>query len=306
MRFKYHIFAASLILSVILWLSLNLNLTYEIQRTIPVKINVSKPYAIASMIPLNLDVKIKGSGWNLLKLTTSLNPELNYDLNPKSNDIYMIPTKQILNEISPLGRNLAVTYTKPETLFVKVGRYEEKYVKVIPKVFIDCKDGYQTVGAPVADPDSIKIGGSAVVINSLNAVFTSDLFLRNVNSSINELIRLSDSLSNMIWRSQDEVSLKVKVELTAEKEFQSINISVMNMPPDREVLLIPQKVNIQLKGGVDQLSTLDNSKIIATVNFKDLLADTTGSVEPKFILPAGTDITSSKPEKIQYIIKNKF
>jgi hypothetical protein len=290
MRFKYHILIASLFLSVILWLSLNLNLTYEIQRSIPIKINLNRPYAIANFVPLNLDAKIKGSGWNLLKLYTSLNPELNYDIYPKANEVYIIPTKQILNDNSSFGQNLTVTFSKPETLFVKIGRYEERYVKVQPRVFVDCKDGYQIVGFPVTEPDSIKIGGSLAIINSLNCVFTSDLFLKNVNSSINEMIRLGDTLSNIIWRSQDEVNLYVRVELTAEKEFQNIEIKIPDIPPDREVLL----------------SSLDNSKIIVSVDFKDLLADTSGSVKPKFTLPAGTVITSSRPEKVQYIIKNKF
>jgi hypothetical protein len=120
------------------------------------------------------------------------------------------------------------------------------------------------------------------------------------------MIRLGDTLSNIIWRSQDEVNLYVRVELTAEKEFQNIEIKIPDIPPDREVLLIPQMISVQLKGGVDQLSSLDNSKIIVSVDFKDLLADTSGSVKPKFTLPAGTVITSSRPEKVQYIIKNKF
>jgi len=306
MKYRYHIIIASLILSIILWLSLNLNLSYEIQRNIPIRINVNKPYAVANYIPLNLNIKIKGSGWNLIKLSTSLNPEFFYDINPKMNEVYIIPTKQILNENSSLGRNLTITYTQPETLFVKIGRYEEKYVKVVPRVLVDCKEGYQTVGPPMLEPDSIKIGGSNSIINSLSNIYTTEQFLKNINSSINEFIKLNDSLSNIIWRAQDEVNLKIKVELIAEKMFQNIEIKIPNVPQDREVLLIPQFISVQLKGGVDQLSTLDNTNILALVDFRDLLADTTGSVSPRFTLPQGTEITSIKPDKIQYIIKNRF
>ena len=306
MKFRYHILIASLILSAILWLSLNLNLTYEIQRNIPVKINVNKPYAIANYLPLNLDAKIRGNGWNLLRLFTSLNPELTYEINPKTNEVYMIPTKQALMENASLGRNLTVTYVFPETLFVRISRYEEKYVKVQPRVLIDCKDGYQTVGPPLVEPDSIKLGGAFSIIGSLNVVYTNELFLKNINSSINEFVRLNDTLSNIVWRSQDEVNLKIRVELTAEKEFQNIEIKISNIPLDREVMLIPQTINVHLKGGVDQLSSMDNSKIVAVVDFRDLIADTTGAVAPRFTLPPGTDITSTKPEKIQYIIKSRF
>jgi YbbR domain-containing protein len=305
-KYRYHIIITSLILSCILWLSLNLNLTYEIQRSIPVRINVNRPYAIASYIPQNLDVKVKGRGWNLLRLYTSLTPEFNYDISPKINEVNIILTKQILNENPILGQNLTITSAKPETLFVKIGRYEEKYVQVKPRVFINCREGYQTVGSPIVEPDSVKVGGASFIIGSLDHIYTSDLTLYNVNSGINEFVRLSDTLSNIIWRSQDEVNLRVKVELTAQKVFHNIEIAIPDIPSDREVLLIPQFVNVQLKGGVDQLSLLHNSQIKATVDFKDLLADTTGAVTPRFSLPEGTEITSVKPDKIQYVIKNRY
>jgi len=306
MRIKYHIFAASFIVSLLLWISLNLNLSYEIERKVPVRVNVNRPFAVANELPLELDVKIKGRGWTLLRLFTSSNLNFNYDVYVTKNEQITILTAQYLNDNSASGQNLTVTYVKPESLFVKIGRYEEKFVKVIPRVYVDCKDGYQTVGLPVVEPDSIKIGGASQILDSLRFVYTRDLIYKNASSGINDVVRLSDSLSNILWRSTDRVMLAVNIELKADKEFHNVEVKVLNVPADKDVLLIPQIISVNVKGGVNQLANIDNTRIIAGVDYNDLLRDTTGAVNPRFALPEGVTVLYSKPDKIQYVIKKKF
>lgn len=305
MRYKYHILIASFILSSILWISLNLNQNYEIPKIIPVKIQVNKPYAVTGNIPLNLEVKFRGVGWSLIRLFTSLNMDFNYDIIGKDNDRIVIPTKQYLNDNLGLAQNLTITDVKPESLVVRIDRYEEKYVKIIPRVIVDCKSGYQTVGKPIIEPDSVKIGGAASILSSMKYIYTQELKYNKVSSNLNAIAFLSDSLSNITWRSQNEVKLRINVELSAEKEFQNVEIFIPNTPSDKEVLLIPQIISLQVKGGVNQLASLDNSKIQAMVDFNQILVDTTGSVIPKFSLPEGVNIIMVKPEKIQYVIKKK-
>jgi YbbR domain-containing protein len=303
---RYHILVVSLILSSLLWLSLNMDQSYEIQRYVPVKINIEKPLAIANIIPLNLDVKMKGKGWSLLRLFTSSNIEFNYDINYNGNDKYTIFVKQYFNENVGLGQGLALTYVKPETLVVHLGKYEEKFIKITPDVNVICRSGYQTVGLPYIEPESIKIGGSSTLLANINNIYTRELKYDGVNSNINDMVKLSDSLSNILWFSKDEVNLQIKIELTAEKDYQNVELKVPNIPPDRDVLLIPQSIKVQVKGGVTQLSEIDNSRILAFIDFNTILIDTTGAVTPKFTLPVGMNVISFKPDKIQYIIKKKI
>lgn len=305
LKYKYHILVASLILSAILWLSLNLNQVYEIEKLVPIRININKPFAVSGNIPINLDVKFRGVGWNLIRLFTSLNLEFNYDITARKKDQFMILTKNYLDNNLGLTQNLNITSVYPETLFVKIDNYEEKYVKLLPKVSINCMEGYQVVGKPSLEPDSIKIGGAMELLGSLNHLYTKEYVFDNINAGIFKNISISDNLSNIMWWSQNVVKLIVNIELTAEKEFQNIEIKVPYIPDDKEVLLIPQTISVQLKGGVNQLAAVDNSKIIATINYNNILADTTGSLIPKFELPEGCLIISVKPETIQYVIKKR-
>lgn len=306
MNFRYHIIIASLFLSVLLWTSLNLNLTYDIDYEVPVKLNVSKPYAISNIVPRFLSVKLKGHGWSHLRLYTSSMLEFNYDIDPKKGNQHLILTQEYLNERFDLSGNLRVTSIYPETLIVNLGTYAEKYVKLQPEAIVECREGYQVVGRPMLEPDSIKIGGAFNLLQAINSLPTAVVHFQNVNSSITQTVKVTDSLSNILWKSQDEVLMKITVELSASKELNDIELKVSNLPPDKDVLLIPQNLSLQVRGGVNQLAGLDNSSIQASVEYAQLLSDTTGAVMPKFRLPEGIKIISTKPEKVQYIIKKKY
>lgn len=293
-------------LSIVLWLSLNLNQTYEIEKTIPVKFNINKPFAVSGNIPVYLDVKFRGVGWNLIRLFTSFDLEFTYDVSAKKKDQFVIITKDYLDNNMGLTRNLQISSVYPETLYVNIENYEEKYVKLYPKLFINCMEGYQVVGKPVIEPDSLKIGGAFDILKSLNHLNTKTLVFDNVNASISRNITLSDSLTNILWLSQNEFKLKINIEPVADKEFSNIEIKVSQVPEDKEVLLIPQNLNIRLKGGVNQLSSIEQASIKAQINYSSILADTTGSLKPYFDIPDGCTIISVKPETIQYVIKKKY
>ncbi len=305
-KFKYHILIASLLLSAVLWISLNLNQNYEIEKTIPVKIKINKPFAVSGNIPLNLDVKFRGIGWNLIRLFTSFNLEFTYDINSKKKDQFIIVTKEYLDNNLGLSQNLQITGVYPETLYVKIENYEEKYVRINPNLQINCMDGYQIVGKPELKPDSIKIGGAIDILKMLNHLNTKSMVFDKVNAGISRKINVSDSLSNILWFSQSELDLKINIEPTAEKEFTNIEINVTELPEDKEVLLIPQSVSIQLKGGVNQLAGIESGRIKAFIDYRKILSDSTGSLTPVFDIPPGCTVISIKPETIQYVIKKKY
>ena len=156
-----------------------------------------------------------------------------------------------------------------------VDKYEEKYVKIIPKLKLDFKNGYQIVGKPLLEPDSIKIGGAPALLNTIKFLTTQEVYINNVNANIVKLVNVTDSLSNIIWKSEVQTKLTVNVELSAEKDFQGVRIQITDIPQDKEVLLIPQNISLQLKGGVNQLSGIDASRISETLNYNKIFADTT-------------------------------
>jgi hypothetical protein len=292
------------LLSLILWFSLVLNQEYEVDTKIPIKIFVSKPLAVSGNVPLFLDAKIRGKGWDLMRVFMPFRLEFTYSL-PDRKDTFNINTRNYLLTTSGLGSKLTFTDIYPENISLRTENYEEKYVKLIPDIVVLCKEGYQVVGKYILEPDSIKIGGAVDILKNINALSTKHETFEDIYSPVFRTVQVSDTLSNIIWKSSDFVKLTVNVELSAEREFNDINIGVVNLPEDKEVMFIPQLISVRLRGGVNQLAKLESKSIIANVDFQQILADTTGSVSPEFILPESAEIILYRPEQIQYVIKKK-
>ncbi len=64
-------------------------------------------------------------------------------------------------------------------------------------------------------------------------------------------------------------------------------------------------LSVSLRGGVEQLSQITSSDVIANIEFGKIENDTLGFVMPEIIIPDETSMLKSEPSKLQYIIKNK-
>ena len=103
--------------------------------------------------------------------------------------------------------------------------------------------------------------------------------------------------------SNSNVSIILDVQKIVDKNFDNLPVDIVDVPSDRSVVLLPNKISIGLRGGVDVLAKLDNSKLMAHINYRDVVLDTLGSIAPKVELPDNTSLIYIKPERLRYIIK---
>lgn len=89
-----------------------------------------------------------------------------------------------------------------------------------------------------------------------------------------------------------------------EKSFDNIKVEITDLPKDRNIILIPNNLECSLRGGINILGKINPNQILATVNYSDIVYDTTGSVIPKIVIPENTHLVYRKPEQINYVIKN--
>jgi hypothetical protein len=64
MRKNIYIYITSFIASALLWIYINLNLSYTIVLSVPLEIKLPGSQALVSDLPSNVDVTLKGKGWN--------------------------------------------------------------------------------------------------------------------------------------------------------------------------------------------------------------------------------------------------
>lgn len=304
MEKKFRIFLLSFVFAFALWLYINLNFSYSLDISIPVEIQTTKSQALTEDIPNKIEVKVKGKGWDLLNILISKDLKYNLDISKMKKDSKII-TGQLVNERLNLQQNVSILEINPDTININFDKVFEKLVPVKNNISLNLKEGYSIVGTPVLIPDSVKIQGSSYLLNKIKYVPTEYKVINNVNSDVSGVVNLKDTLSNVIKVDQKQVNFRFKIQLSAEKNLDDILINVLNVPQDKEVLLIPPMLSVSLRGGVEQLSQITSSDVIANIEFGKIENDTLGFVMPEIIIPDETSMLKSEPSKLQYIIKNK-
>jgi len=100
--------------------------------------------------------------------------------------------------------------------------------------------------------------------------------------------------------------LQVNIQPFAEKTFVGIPVTANGTPFTREVIFIPPKLDIIVRGGIDQLAKLSLSDFQATVNYQELNQDSIASIVPQLSGPEEIKIVSQKPARFQYIIRKRL
>ncbi len=89
-----------------------------------------------------------------------------------------------------------------------------------------------------------------------------------------------------------------------EKSFDNIKVEITDLPKDRNIILIPNNLECSLRGGINILGKINPNQILATVNYSDIVYDTTRKrYQPKIVIPKNTQLVFSKPVRLNYIIK---
>jgi len=296
-----HIIIISLLFSIILWGSISLSKDYYITVNFPVKIvNFRDGYTSGTKLPEKISAKIKGSGWKLLSL--SLGSESDYlvsaggDTGRKYINLY-----NSISENQWLASDMEVIDLSPDTLSIRIEKVGRKKVKIDTDITLDFKPGYGLADNIRISPESTYVFGPVSFLKNLMSVPTEKKMLSSLDSKIVDHV----SLKNIRGMSFDQnlVTIYLDVQKIVDKNFDNIAVSVLDLPSDREVVLLPNRVSIGARGGVNILGKLNEEQFKAYVYYRDVVLDTVGSVVPQVEFPKNTSIMYIKPERLRYIIK---
>jgi YbbR domain-containing protein len=304
MRRNIFILINTFIFSVLIWCYVNLNLTYTIETTIPLKLKSGKSQGVSNEIPNSLEVVLKGKGWGLMKILVSKNLVYYLDLTAFKKDS-KVDLMQNIGEVINLPSDVYVQSITPNYLEVSFDNIITRMVKVKNNTSVQTKDGYTVIGGVKITPDSVKITGASSIVMKVKFVQTENVLFKDVSSNVVRDVRLIDSLGNQVKVDPMVVNVSYKLELSAEKTFEDIDVNVYGVPIDKEVLIIPPKISISLRGGVEELSKLTTKDIKVGINFKQIEADEQGEVEPTIELSDIFTLIKVEPQRFQYIIKKK-
>ena len=298
-----HIAIFSTLFAVALWLSINMGYEYQTVVSVPLVLENIKPNrSLAKPVPLTVNVKIHASGWQLVGLYFV--PDVRYvlDISDISNRFNFVTSKEIVERLK-LPQGIQTVDIKPDTIMVVLDDKVKKTVPVEPVVAMTFREGYGVVGDIESIPDSITLTGAKDLLDKIDRWQTDPLVFSSLKSDVNARVGVSDTMSFSITPFPAAVTVQIDVQPIAEKSFKGIPVEVNQVPENRLVVLIPPKIDIIVRGGIEQVAAVEQKDFSSYIDYKSILLDTTGSIHPVVTTPKDIKIVRQDPERLQYVVR---
>ncbi len=303
---RIHIIFGATLFAVLLWVIVNMREQYQATIAVPLIIeNVPSSKAIQSPVPRYLHLKCESDGWRLAALTLGGEVRCVLDVASLPPAHAVLTLKDVMERVT-LPPGIQPISMKPESVYISLDWFAQKKVAVVLDDQLSFKDGYGLVGTPTVSPETVQVGGAETVLKRITSWRTAHTTFDNLKGSVQTDIPLADTSSYKLRFWPAEVRVQINVQPYAEKPFSGLPVEVLSVPNNREVILIPPKIDIVVRGGIDQLSALSLQDFRASVDYSVVVNDTSGYMEPQVVPPPGIQLVSKRPERLQYIVRKRL
>jgi hypothetical protein len=305
-RRRYHIVLGAILFSIVVWISVNMRNEFTAEMQMPVVIeNLRAGSALRYPIPKQMTVRFRGSGWLIAGL--SLFPDIRYYIDASHLTLrkFTITGRDLMEHVK-LPLSVQLVDVKPETLLLALDEYTEKKVPIILRAGLAFHENYGQIGPVHLAPESVLIAGSRNQLESIDAWPTVYRKYNDLRSSLREDIDLEESGIYSVEALEHAAHLSVDVQQFAEKIIPNLPITAVDVPANREVIFLPPKLDLTVRGGVDQLGGLGSGEFTATVRFDQLSEDSSATVEPLVGAPGDVRVIGRRPERVQFIIRKRL
>jgi YbbR domain-containing protein len=267
---------------------------------VPIKlVNFPPGYTTGTKLPHDVSVKLKGEGWKLFSVNISA--ESDYLVSVGDSGKVVVDLNSHLSDNQWLSSGAEVISITPDTLSFIVEKILNKKVKIIPDLRLNYKPGYGLATPVRIIPEYTTAHGPGRILKNLTLIPTRLLHLDNLDTRRMELLTLKE-IPGMTY-DDNYVRISLDIQKIVDKNFDNIPVEITDTPNNRNIILLPGKVNVGVRGGIDILAKLKRDKIKLSVNYNDIVRDTLGTIAPAVSLPENLSMIYLKPERLRYIIK---
>lgn len=299
---KLNIFIASVIFAVILWSSISLSdLFYtniDVKLTL---INFPDGYTTGSQLPEEIKLKVRGQGWRLVFLNVGPETEFRVSVGGDSG-WHHISLYDYLESNRWLLSDVDIINLYPDSLNYYVERIISKKLPVVSALDLEFKPGYGLASDIIFNPESVLVKGPLSYLRSQEEIETNRKNLGFLDSRTSTEVNL-DRITGFEYNT-NLIEIILDVQRIVDKQFENIPVEVLDIPAGREVVLLPNKINLNVRGGIEILGKLKEEQFHAYVKYQTLVQDTTGSIIPEILLPLNVTLQFSKPDRLRYVIRS--
>lgn len=293
---------AAFLFAVSLWGYTSLNEEYTTRINIPLEVELPADRALEESLPEDISLEVKGLGWHLFNIFFFNSSENCFiDLSQKriTDSIYTIGRAEILKGVRNL-MNVNATDVQPEYMQLITGKITEKEVTVNPNLEIIPRDGFILAEAIRVQPQRVTIRGNDKIIKNVKSWQTMPRTMNDVYTDISVNVQLKDTLGGIVELLPNKVRLAGKVEQFAEITVYDVPVKIVGGVLSKEHSLSANKIDITVRAAASILDNLTADRFIVTLNYDDIMTDSTGIVVPTIESRDKLVVLKSSPEVIYH------
>lgn len=307
-RKKLNVFGLFFLLSLsfLILTKLSNDYTHKVKFTLD-KVNVPEELVVVEDSSHYLEITLRTYGFKLARYLLT-NPEVQVDFsNLDKVGAYYLWTdkKQLASVVNQFDANVEIIAINPDTLQF---RYDVNFVKKVPvhiKSELEYSMGYDLLDKLTSTPDSIKVIGPKVLIDTITSIHTETLALKGLNGPIAQKVKLELPIDNQqIVYSQNTTIINANVVKFTEGALE-IPIDVKNIPKNIKISYFPKTVKLLF------YTSLKNFKNVSAQDFKvecDFKAsgNTAGFLKPIIVRqPETIKNARLSMDTVEYIIRQQ-
>lgn len=267
-------FLLFLILALLFSVLSKLSVRYTQTFTFKVKpIGVPESNVIISDTSNVMKITMTSFGFKQLKYHF-IDPEIEIDfrdLNKTKTNYVWTKQNGFLGIARQFDANVSVENITPDTMLF---RYDVNAVKMVPLALnsdITYTPGYDLVDEFQLTPDSIKVIGPKVLLDSIVEVKTEKLELEDINNNIQQDINLDlpDVTTKGVSFSEVKTLVTGNVERFTEGTI-SVPVNVVNVPSNIEINYYPKRIPVVFYTSLSNFKAISSSSFIVECDYNSL------------------------------------
>ncbi len=301
-------FGSCLLLALILWLYVSFNDKYQTMLEVPLIIEPPADRACENLSADKLLIDVSGTGWYLFKnlnLNTTKRCYIKLSDVPfkQADSSYTITSVDMQKGIQNISK-ISLNRFFPDKINIKTSSVITKEVPIKSNIQITPAKGFALVGNIQITPANTIIKGNINVINNINEWFTEKVKIENVTASFIKQINLSDSMNSILKLNPKIVNISATIQPYAEITLEDIPLMInANEQLLTTYSICPKYFSVTLSGGIDVINKVNIKDIFISINYQDILDDSTGIIKPIIVIPTDTKLLNMNPK---YVLINQI
>lgn len=299
-RFTFLNIIGSVLLAMALWLYVSLTRTYEGDVQVPVIAIPPPGQTILSNVPKFITVHVRTNGLNLVNMTYYNKPQACTlyvtkltSLGPEQYAMTNAELLRVLSDVVP-SRMLS---TVPSELAFTTGTPEIKKVPLTVPYSITVRPGFILVSPPTPELEMVTLRGMKSVVQNITQWSTDKIFIEDAHEASTIEVPIMDSLASVLDVSPKTIKVKLDIQRLADQVILDVPVTLVGTAAQSDVVLRPTRVNVTLRGGVQNISTLTRDDL--SVEIESIPAS--GYAVPKIRLTKNARVVNTAPRMVQVI-----